>query len=121
MRIAAIDIGTNSLHMIVVRVRPDLSFEVIDREKEMVRLGADIRTDGHHAVIRGRHWLSGAPVRATDIRAGAGLVMAGLVADGITTVSDAFHVDRGYPGFLEQLRALGADVSREPDPDQFPA
>ncbi len=88
---------------------------------ELVRLGADIRTDGHHAVVRGRPQLSGAPVRATDIRAGAGLVMAGLVADGVTTVSDSFHIDRGYPGFDEQLRRLGADVVRESDPDYFPA
>jgi UDP-N-acetylglucosamine 1-carboxyvinyltransferase len=87
---------------------------------EMVRLGAEIRTDGHHAVVRGRERLSGAPVRATDIRAGAGLVIAGLVAEGVTTVSDAYHVDRGYPGFVEDLRALGAEVSREPDPDPAP-
>jgi UDP-N-acetylglucosamine 1-carboxyvinyltransferase len=84
---------------------------------EMIRLGADIRVDGHHAVVRGRPRLSGAPVRATDIRAGAGLVMAGLAADGITTVSEAYHVDRGYPRFVEDLVALGADVAREPDPD----
>jgi UDP-N-acetylglucosamine 1-carboxyvinyltransferase len=84
---------------------------------EMARLGADIKTDGHHAVVRGRSRLSGAPVKATDIRAGAGLVLAGLVADGVTTVSDAYHVDRGYPGFVEDLVTLGADVSREPDPD----
>ncbi len=83
---------------------------------EMVRLGASIRTDGHHAVVRGQSRLSGAPVRATDIRAGAGLVLAGLVADGVTTVGQAFHVDRGYPGFDAQLRELGADVRRVPDP-----
>jgi len=87
---------------------------------ELNRLGADIRTDGHHAVVRGRPSLSGAPVSAPDIRAGAGLVIAGLVADGVTTVSDIHHVDRGYPGFDEQLRALGADVVREADPDLFP-
>ena len=84
---------------------------------ELARLGADVRTDGHHAVVRGVELLSGAPVVATDIRAGAGLVLAGLVADGETTVAEAYHVDRGYPGFLEQLAALGADVRREPDPD----
>ena len=84
---------------------------------ELARLGADIRTDGHHAVVRGRERLSAAPVRATDIRAGAGLVVAALVADGVTTVSDAQHIDRGYPGFDAQLRALGADVVREPDDD----
>ena len=86
---------------------------------ELARLGADIRTDGHHAVVRGRERLSGAPVRATDIRAGAGLVMAGLVAEGITTVSDGYHVDRGYPGFDAQLRSLGADIVREPDVDYY--
>jgi UDP-N-acetylglucosamine 1-carboxyvinyltransferase len=84
---------------------------------EMVRLGADIRTDGHHAVVRGRPMLSGAPVRATDIRAGAGLVIAGLVADGTTTVSDIFHIDRGYPGFADDLTSLGASIVREPDPE----
>lgn len=88
---------------------------------ELARLGADVRTDGHHAVVRGRERLSGAPVRATDIRAGAGLVVAGLVAEGVTTVSHVSHVDRGYPGFDAQLRALGADVAREPDPDVFEA
>jgi len=82
---------------------------------ELNRLGADIRTDGHHAVVRGRPLLSGAPVRAPDIRAGAGLVIAGLVADGVTTVSDISHVDRGYPDFDAHLRELGADVTREPD------
>ncbi|HWF42035.1 MAG TPA: UDP-N-acetylglucosamine 1-carboxyvinyltransferase, partial [Acidothermaceae bacterium] len=83
--------------------------------QELVRLGADIRTDGHHAVIRGRERLSGAPVEATDIRAGAGLVLAGLVADGVTTVSELHHIDRGYADFVQQLQALGADVVREPD------
>ena len=80
---------------------------------ELVRLGADIRTDGHHAAIRGRDRLSGAPVRATDIRAGAGLVLAGLVAEGVTTVAEVQHVDRGYQGFVDNLVALGADVRRE--------
>jgi UDP-N-acetylglucosamine 1-carboxyvinyltransferase len=84
---------------------------------ELARLGAHVRTDGHHAVVRGVPRLSGAPVRASDIRAGAALTLAGLVADGVTHVSDIFHVDRGYPGFDVQLRELGADVTREPDPD----
>ncbi|HEX6447593.1 MAG TPA: UDP-N-acetylglucosamine 1-carboxyvinyltransferase [Streptosporangiales bacterium] len=87
---------------------------------EMIRLGADIHIDGHHAAVRGRPRLSGAPVQATDIRAGAGLVFAGLVADGETTVGGAHHIDRGYPDFVDQLRGLGADVSREPDPHAFP-
>jgi UDP-N-acetylglucosamine 1-carboxyvinyltransferase len=82
---------------------------------ELVRLGADARTDGHHAIVRGRERLSGAPVRATDIRAGAGLVLAGLVADGVTTVADAFHIDRGYQDFVEALSALGAKIRRRVD------
>ena len=79
---------------------------------EIARMGADVRTDGHHAVVRGRQRLSGAPVRATDIRAGVGLVIAGLVADGVTEVAEVHHIDRGYVNFEEQLRALGADVER---------
>jgi UDP-N-acetylglucosamine 1-carboxyvinyltransferase len=80
---------------------------------ELSRLGAQVHVDGHHASIHGITRLSGAPVEATDIRAGAGLVLAALVAEGVTTVDGAFHVDRGYPEFAEQLRALGADVTRE--------
>jgi UDP-N-acetylglucosamine 1-carboxyvinyltransferase len=79
---------------------------------ELARLGADIRTDGHHALVHGRASLSGAPVEATDIRAGAGLVLAGLVADGVTTVYGMSHVDRGYADFVPQLLALGARVQR---------
>jgi UDP-N-acetylglucosamine 1-carboxyvinyltransferase len=80
---------------------------------ELMRLGAQITVDGHHASIDGIPQLSGAPVEATDIRAGAGLVLAALVSDGETTVDGAFHIDRGYPNFAEQLVALGAKVSRE--------
>jgi UDP-N-acetylglucosamine 1-carboxyvinyltransferase len=80
---------------------------------EMARLGAEIRTDGHHCVVRGRPQLSAAPVRATDIRAGAGLVLAGLVADGVTEVTDVYHIDRGYAGFVDDLTRLGADVRRD--------
>jgi UDP-N-acetylglucosamine 1-carboxyvinyltransferase len=83
--------------------------------QELARLGADARVDGHHVMLHGVKRLSGAPVEASDIRAGAALVIAGLVADGITTVSQAHHVDRGYAGFGEALRRLGADVTREPD------
>ncbi len=84
---------------------------------ELSRLGADIRTDGHHAIVRGRQQLSSAPVTTPDIRAGAGLVIAGLVADGETVISRIHHIDRGYPAFDEQLRALGADIVREFDDD----
>jgi UDP-N-acetylglucosamine 1-carboxyvinyltransferase len=79
---------------------------------EIARMGADVRTDGHHAVVRGRERLSGAPVRATDIRAGIGLLIAGLVAEGITEVAEVHHIDRGYVRIEEQLRALGAEVER---------
>ena len=79
---------------------------------ELARLGADVQTEGHHALVRGREQLSGAPVEATDIRAGAGLVLAGLVAEGVTTVHEVHHLDRGYAGFVDDLRRLGADVTR---------
>ncbi|MFY1596122.1 UDP-N-acetylglucosamine 1-carboxyvinyltransferase [Micromonospora sp. WMMD737] len=85
---------------------------------EMMRLGADIKTDGHHAVVRGRDRLSGAPVRATDIRAGAGLIIAGLCAEGVTEVSHVHHVDRGYPDFVADLRALGIEVERGTAPEE---
>jgi UDP-N-acetylglucosamine 1-carboxyvinyltransferase len=84
-------------------------FRYID---ELRRMGADIRTEGHHAVVRGVPKLSGAQVRATDLRAGAALVLAGLVADGETIVSDARHVDRGYENLAAKLRSVGADVER---------
>jgi UDP-N-acetylglucosamine 1-carboxyvinyltransferase len=79
---------------------------------ELVRLGAKIQVDGHHAAITGIKQLSAAPVAATDIRAGAGLVLAALVSDGVTIIEDAFHIDRGYPDFPAQLQALGADITR---------
>ena len=79
---------------------------------ELARLGADIRIDGHHAMVRGRPELSGAPVEATDVRAGAGLVLAGLIADGVTTVTEVQHIDRGYANFVENLQGLGADIRR---------
>ncbi|MCW2665543.1 MAG: UDP-N-acetylglucosamine 1-carboxyvinyltransferase [Frankiales bacterium] len=84
---------------------------------ELSRLGADVRTDGHHAVVRGRPRLAGAPVRAHDIRAGAALVLAGLVAEGTTEVGDVHHVDRGYQDFVASLTRLGADVRRETVPE----
>ncbi len=84
-------------------------FRYID---ELRRMGADVRTEGHHAVVRGVPRLSGAPVKATDIRAGAALVLAGLVAEGETVVSEAWHVDRGYEDFAGRLASLGARVQR---------
>jgi len=85
----------------------DARFGFVD---ELNRMGADIRTEGRHAVVRGVPRLSGAPVRAADVRAGAALVLAGLAADGETVVLDRRHVDRGYADLAGKLRALGADV-----------
>ena len=80
--------------------------------EELRRMGADIRTEGHHAVVRGVDRLSGAPVRAFDVRAGAALVLAGLVADGETVITEAHHVDRGYEDLGGKLADLGAHVTR---------
>ncbi len=79
---------------------------------ELRRMGADITIEGHHAVVRGIDRLSGAPVRARDIRAGAALVLAGLVADGYTEVTGVEHVDRGYEHFVRKLGSIGVDIRR---------
>ena len=79
---------------------------------ELQKLGADIRIDGHHAVIRGVEQLVGASVNAPDIRAGAALVVAGLVASGETVINDIHHIDRGYDDLIGKLAALGALVTR---------
>ncbi|WKD61915.1 UDP-N-acetylglucosamine 1-carboxyvinyltransferase [Corynebacterium ciconiae DSM 44920] len=79
---------------------------------EMQRLGADTSVDGHHVVVRGVEQLSSTPVWSSDIRAGAGLVLAALCADGVTEVHDVFHIDRGYPQFVETLNQLGASITR---------
>ena len=80
---------------------------------ELNRMGADIRTEGHHAVVRGVVRLQAAPVRALDLRAGAALILAALGADGVTDVSDIHHVDRGYQDIDAKLSGLGAEVSRQ--------
>jgi UDP-N-acetylglucosamine 1-carboxyvinyltransferase len=87
----------------------DGRFQFVD---ELARMGADVRTEGRHAIVRGVERLSGAPVRASDVRAGAALVLAGLVAEGETVIFDCEHVERGYPDLPAQLRALGADIDR---------
>ena len=84
---------------------------------ELSRMGADIVIEGHHAIVHGVERFSGAQVKAPDLRGGAALVMAGLVADGETTVSDIYHIDRGYEHFVEKLLALGAHVERVDMPD----
>lgn len=78
---------------------------------ELNRMGSQIRVEGHHAVIRGVHRLSGAPVRAPDIRAGAALVVGGLAAEGTTTVLDVSHIERGYEDFETKMLRLGADIT----------
>lgn len=80
--------------------------------EEMMRLGAQTRVDGHHVAVQGIERLSSAPVWSSDIRAGAGLVLASLVADGTTEIHDVYHIDRGYPAFVEDLVALGAKIER---------
>ncbi|HZM74814.1 MAG TPA: UDP-N-acetylglucosamine 1-carboxyvinyltransferase [Candidatus Limnocylindrales bacterium] len=84
--------------------------------EELKRLGADIHIEGHHAAVRGRERLSSAEVTASDIRAGAGLVIAGLCGDGVTTVRAVHHIDRGYPNFVGDLRSLGVEVTRAEAP-----
>ena len=79
---------------------------------ELLRLGADIRVDGHTAVVRGVDKLSGAPVMATDLRASASLILAGLVADGETIIDRIYHLDRGYENIEAKLSALGASIRR---------
>ncbi len=79
---------------------------------ELNRMGANIKIDGHRAVIKGVEKLSGAPVRSFDIRAGAAMVLAGLAAEGSTEVSDIYHIKRGYEDFEEKLHSLGADIEK---------
>ena len=79
---------------------------------ELVRLGAKIDVDGHVAVVQGVERLSGATVMATDLRASASLVIAGLVAEGETVVDRIYHLDRGYDRMEAKLRGIGADVER---------
>lgn len=82
---------------------------------ELNRMGADIRLEGRKAIIDGVSYLSGAPVMASDLRAGAVLVVAGLAAAGETVVSRIYHIDRGYEGIENKLKNLGADIVREND------
>ncbi|MDO5513375.1 UDP-N-acetylglucosamine 1-carboxyvinyltransferase [Corynebacterium sp.] len=82
---------------------------------ELQRLGANATVEGHHVVVHGIEQLSSTEVWSSDIRAGAGLVLAALVSDGETTIHDVYHIDRGYPHFVEHLQSLGADIRRVTD------
>lgn len=82
---------------------------------ELKRMGAKIKIEGRSAIIEGTESLSGAPVKATDLRAGAALVLAGLAAEGETQVNNAYHLDRGYANIVAKLRGLGAEIYRDTD------
>ncbi len=81
--------------------------------EELRRMGADIRVEGNRLVVTGRPSLTGAPVMASDLRASAGLIIAGLAADGVTEVQRVYHLDRGYERIEEKLRGLGAKIERQ--------
>lgn len=110
--ISAIARGTSVITENVFESR----FRFVD---EMQRLGSDATVDGHHVVIRGIDRLSSTDVWCSDIRAGAGLVLAALVADGESVIHDVHHIDRGYPNFVEDLQRLGVSIRREAEPDPF--
>ena len=82
---------------------------------ELNRMGASIILEGPSAIVSGKKKLSGAPVMASDLRASAGLVVAGLVAEGSTEVSRIYHLDRGYENLVAKLQNLGAKIRREKD------
>jgi UDP-N-acetylglucosamine 1-carboxyvinyltransferase len=79
---------------------------------ELMRMGADVRLEGNRAVIQGVKALSGAPVMATDLRASVSLILAGLVAEGVTEVTRIYHLDRGYEQVEKKLARLGAEIAR---------
>jgi UDP-N-acetylglucosamine 1-carboxyvinyltransferase len=87
----------------------DSRFQYVD---ELKRMGARIKVEGRIAVIEGNSVLSGAPVKATDLRAGAAMVLAGLIAEGCTEIGNIKYIDRGYENFVNKLRSIGADISR---------
>ena len=100
----------DGVSLVTERIFPDRYMHLA----ELLRLGAEVRRQGTAAVVQGRPSLSGASVMASDLRASAGLVLAGLVADGTTEVHRVYHIDRGYERIEERLRQLGADIERVP-------
>lgn len=96
----------------------DNRFKYVD---ELRRMGADISVDGKVAVVEGTGSLKGAPVKATDLRAGAALIIAGLAAEGVTEIEDIYHVERGYEDIEKKLRALGADIRKVGIPESVVA
>ena len=92
----------------------DNRFKYVD---ELRRMGADISVDGKVAVIEGTGHLMGAPVKATDLRAGVAMIIAGLAASGTTEIEDIHHIERGYEDIEVKLRALGADIKKIHSPE----
>ncbi len=92
----------------------DNRFRYVD---ELTRMGAKIQVNGTVAMVEGKTKLTGAPVKASDLRAGAAMVIAGLIAEGTTEIEDIYHIERGYDGIVDKLRALGADIRKVNEPD----
>ena len=103
----------DGVSVITEKIYPDRFMHVA----ELMRMRARIRKEGPTAIVIGTPWLSGAPVMASDLRASAALVLAGLVARGRTDVKRVYHIDRGYERIEEKLRALGANIERVNDPE----
>ena len=114
------DMQSPFMALLTVAKGPSVVMETVFENRfmhvaEFNRMGANIRTEGKCAIIPGGRQLHGAPVIATDLRAGASVVLTGLVADGTTEVSQIYHIDRGYEHFVDKLKALGADIERIDD------
>lgn len=114
------DMQSPFMALLTVAKGPSVVMETVFENRfmhvaEFNRMGANIRTEGKCAIIPGSRSLQGAPVIATDLRAGAAVVLTGLVAEGKTEVSQIYHIDRGYEHFVDKLKALGADIERIED------
>lgn len=114
------DMQSPFMALLTVARGPSIVMETVFENRfmhvaEFNRMGANIRTEGKCAIIPGGRVLQGAPVVATDLRAGAAVVLTGLVAEGTTEVSQIYHIDRGYEHFVDKIKALGADIERIDD------
>lgn len=114
------DMQSPFMALLTVAKGPSVVIETVFENRfmhvgEFNRMGANIKTDGNYAIIPGDKTLTGAQVVATDLRAGAAVVLTGLVAEGTTEVSQIYHIDRGYENFVEKLKALGANIMRVDD------
>ena len=111
------DMQSPFMALLTVAKGPSVVIETVFENRfmhvgEFNRMGANIKTDGNCAIIPGDKELQGAQVVATDLRAGAAVVLTGLIAEGTTEISQIYHVDRGYEHFVEKLRNLGANIMR---------